>query len=244
MSQWLPIHPTILDPSTGEPLRALAIVGNLPIWPQMGAEGEENNDGSDEEKTDPEGSQGEQEDSGEDDSEGEKTESRQYTAEEYERLMQRMKAADRRASSAENKVKEFEKAGQTELEKAQSEAQENLARAETAEKALQDERIANAFLSSNDVTWHDPADALQMLRSRYMDGVEIGEDGKVSGIKAAITKMAKEKKYLVNSGSGVSTSATDQMNGKRKGDNGDKEKAKDADLAKRMPALGRRIPMG
>ena len=220
MSQRLPYHPTILDPSTGEPLRALAIVGNLPIWPQFGAEGEgENNGGS-------EGTEGEGETKPEGEQEGEtKEEPRTYTAEEYEALHRRMQAADRRASGAEQKVQEYEKAGQTEIEKAQAEAKENEDRAVKAEQALQSERIANAFLASNDVTWHDPQDALDMLRSRYMDGVEIGEDGKVVGIKAAITKMAKEKKDLVNSGSGASTSATDQMNGKRKGDNGEQEKA-------------------
>lgn len=243
MSQWLPYHPTISDPSTGEPLRALAIVGNMPIWPQFGAEGEENNGGSEGETEGEGSSEGETETEGSE-GEGEGEKPRTYTAEEYEALHRRMQAADRRASGAEQKVKDFEKAGQTELEKAQSDAQENLTRAEAAEKALQDERIANAFLASNDVTWHDNADALSMLRSNYMDGVEIGEDGKVKGMKAAISKMAKEKKYLVNSGTAASTSATDQMNGKRKGNNGEQEKAKDADLAKRMPALGRRIPMG
>lgn len=232
MSQWLPIHPTIVDPSTGGPLHALAVVGNMPIWPQFGAE----SDGSEGETEETETEETSEEDSEEETEEQPKT----YSAEDYDRLMARMKAADRRASTAETRVKEFEKAGQSDLEKAQTEAQEAAKRAEAAEQALNVERIANAFLASNSVNWHDPMDALKMLRSDFMDGVEISEDGRVTGMKDAIKRMAREKKYLVNSESGTSASTSDGMNGKRKGDAGANQKAKDDELAKRMPALGRR----
>ena len=240
MSQWLPIHPTITDPSTGEPLRALTVIGNMPVWPSRG--GQEDGDGSTGESGessqgedgdgDPEGNEGEQNSDG--DGEG-NTDT--ISKEEYDRLKARMQAADRRASAAEAKVKQHEDAGKTELDRMTGERDDALKRAETAQQALNDERIANAFLTSNKVAWHDPADALAMLRSRYMDGVEIDESGRVTGMEKAIQQLAKEKKYLVNSGS--STSSTDDaMNGKRKGDGKD-NKSKDDELAKRMPALAR-----
>ncbi len=35
----LPTHPSIVDPRTGDPLRAVGIVGGRPVWPIMGASG-------------------------------------------------------------------------------------------------------------------------------------------------------------------------------------------------------------
>lgn len=237
MSQWLPIHPTIIDPSSGEPLRALTVIGNMPVWPSIG--GQDDDQGGSETENDD--SQSGDDDSGEDS--GQQTEEgdqdgKTYTAQEYEALHRRMQAADRRASDLQTKVKEFEDQGKTELQKAETERDDERKRRESAEQALRDERIANAFLSANDVTWHDAGDALSMLRAHYMDGVEIDDKGKITGMKDAIKRMAKEKKYLVNSGSGTS-STDDQMNGARKGQKPDTQQVKDDEIRRRMPALGR-----
>lgn len=236
MSQWLPIHPNIIDPSSGEPLRALTVIGNMPVWPSIGGQ----EDGGSE--TESEGSQSGDDDSDKDDGQQEDkddtTETKTYSAEEYEAVHRRMQAADRRASELESRVKKFEDQGKTELQRIESERDTERQQREAAQEALRNERIANAFLSANDVTWHDAGDALAMLRSNYMDGVEIDDKGKITGMKAAIAKMAKEKKYLVNAGSGTSSSE-DQMNGARKGQKPDTQKAKDEDIRRRMPALGR-----
>lgn len=234
MSQWLPNHPNIVDPSTGEPLRALTVIGNMPVWPSYGAQ-DENEDGSESSETEGDDSQGG--DDAESTEQEQQETSNAVTREEFERVMNRMKAADRRASAAEARVKEFEDAGKSELEKLQTERENAAKERDEARQALQSERIANAFLASNSVTWHDPEDALAMLRTKYMEGVEISEDGKISGMKKAIEKMAKEKSYLVNA---VQSSAStgDQMNGKRKGDAKDERASKDDELKKRMPALG------
>lgn len=239
MSQWLPIHPTIIDPSSGEPLRALTVIGNMPVWPSIGGQDDDNQGGS-EDGDDSQGGDGDDKDNGqqEEGKDDDKDSSKTYTPEEYEALHRRMQAADRRASDLQSKVKEFEDKDKTELQKAEGERDSERDRANAAEEALRGERIANAFLASNTVTWHDPSDALAMLRSRYMDGVEIDDKGQVTGIKKAIEKMAKEKKYLVNSGSGASSTG-DQMNGARKGEKPDTQKAKDEDIRRRMPALGR-----
>lgn len=236
MSQWLPYHPTMTDPSTGEPLRALTIIGNLPVWPSIGFQDDDGSEG--EAQTDPPEGEGAAGGEGEGDPPEENTPDT-VSREEYLQVQRRMQAADRAKAAAEAKVKEYEKAGQTELEKIQSELEESKRAAETVTQELQNTRIANAFLASNDITWHNPERALKVLQSDYMDDVEIAEDGKVTGIKEAIKKMAKAESYLVNSGS-AGSSTEDPMNGKRKGDKNETT-TRDAELKKRMPALGRRI---
>jgi hypothetical protein len=229
MSQRLPTHPYLSDPFTGEPLRALASFPGLIVWPSMGGESEE------------EGQEQNDDEQSESYSEGEEKDSEQTISRaEYERVLARMKAADRRASELDSKVKKFESEGQTEAQRLQSEREEAVKRAEQAEKALRDQRIANAFLSSSQFNWHDPMDALTMLQSRYMDSVEIDDDGRVKGMTEAVKKMAKEKSYLVKQQSSSSTS--DSMNGGRRGDDRANQKTKDDELARRMPALARVRP--
>jgi len=238
MSQRLLNHPTIIDPSTGEPLCALMLIGNMPVWPQMGGqdETEGGSDQGDDTSQGEEGQSGSEAESDDTKQTGDDTVSRQ----EHESVINRMKAADRRASAAEEKIKQFELAGKSELEKAQAERDDAVKDREGLREQLQSERLSNAFLAVNDVTWVDREDALAMLRAKYMDGVEISEDGKIKGMKEAIKKMAKEKSYLVDSGSSASSTG-DAMNGKRKGDDKSDKAARDAELAKRMPALGRRM---
>lgn len=74
--------------------------------------------------------------------------------------------------------------------------------------ALQKLVVKNAFLSSNDVVWHDPATALSLLDTSGFEIVS-DEDG-VPSVKdekafaAAIAKLAKDKPFLVK------TSASDE----------------------------------
>lgn len=35
-STTLPVHPTLIDPATGKPLEALAVIGGRPVWPVIG----------------------------------------------------------------------------------------------------------------------------------------------------------------------------------------------------------------
>lgn len=242
MSQRLPIHPTIIDPSTGEPLLALTLIGNMPVWPQMGGQ-DENEGGSTSEgseSTTQSGEEGTETDTTDDTTETSDTDTSETISKaEYEKIKTRMQAADRRASAAEQKVKDFEKAGQTDLEKAQTERDEAFRERDAERQQLQSLRIHNAFLTANDVNWHDSGDALSMLQSHYMDGVEIDDQGNVSGMKEAIKKMAKEKSYLVNKGTTATSSTKDEMNGKRKGDGNTDQAARDKELQKRMPALSR-----
>lgn len=236
----LPFHPYLSDPLTGAPLRALGYCirdgKSVPFFPAIGAADDDTgNSGGDDDGADNDDQQtdddADTDDTGDDDK-GTET----VAKSELDKVTERMKAADRRASAAEAKVKEFEKAGQTEAEKLQSERDEAKASADSAAEALKTVRIENAILSlKNAPTWHDPEEAVAILRRSYMDGVEIGDDGKVTGVEAAVKKLAKDKPYLVNNQTGTSSTA-DQMNGKRKGDKGDVT-AKTAELKSRFPSL-------
>lgn len=97
----------------------------------------------------------------------------------------RMKAADRRANTAEARVAELEPiaAKVPELEK-QVEAE-----AEKVKKL----RIDNAFLTS-DVEWVDAEAALRLVD---LSDVEIKDDGTVKGLKEALEALATAKPYLV-----------------------------------------------
>jgi hypothetical protein len=54
-STTLPVHPTLIDPATGEPLEALAVIGGRPVWPVIGAaEDDETDNETDDEPDSPE----------------------------------------------------------------------------------------------------------------------------------------------------------------------------------------------
>lgn len=141
----------------------------------------------------------------------------------YDALMRRMQAADRRATNAEKKLSDADKAKLDDVERAKVEAQEAKDRADKAEAGLRDEKIFNAFLSVKDVSWHDVSDAFTMFKLNYMDGVDVS-DGKVTGIDPAIKKMAKEKAYLVKLATDGGGDTGAAHNGSRKGDQNDTSK--------------------
>lgn len=229
------VHPTLRHPRTGEPLLALGEIGGKVIWPVLGAGPEEDgNAGGESEGTEKsEGTEGE--------GEGEKGESKAtaetVSKEEYDRLHNRMTAADKRSSDLQKKIAEFENAGKTESERLQQERDDALRARDDAATATRDLRIQTAFLSIDGVEWHNKSDALKMLLADYMDKIDIDDNGKVTGVDAAVKAMAKEKSYLVKTE--PVSSAGDQMNGQRKGDQGGKDKkTREAELRKRLPALG------
>jgi hypothetical protein len=153
-------------------------------------------------------------------------------------VVNRMKAADRRATEAENKLKEIARKDQSELERAQNDVQELTKRTAELIAALDAQALENAFLTSNKYTWHDPKDALALLDR---EGVEV-KDGKVTGLEPAIAKLAKAKPHLIkpetgNGGGDSSSGASGSPNnGTRKGD----AKKPAPDLSKRFPALSKK----
>jgi hypothetical protein len=120
---------------------------------------------------------------------------------EYEALQRRLQAADTNAAQVAAKLKEFEDKDKSELTKAQEQAAEALKNATAAQDELKSARIQNAFLSENTHTWHNPGAALKLLD---LSDVTIGDDGKVTGLKAAIEKLAKDHPYLIKTDAGSS----------------------------------------
>lgn len=163
-----------------------------------------------------------------------------YSKADYEKLLARMKAADKAKSVAENKLREHDQAKLSDLEKAQAQVDELTKRATAAEEKLKNTLIENAFHRSNKFEFHDVADAISALD---LTGVEIDDDGKVTGMEAAIKDVVKRKPHFVKSqkekdaGNGA-PAANGALNGTRKGDE-KQQQANRAALAKRFPALNR-----
>jgi hypothetical protein len=116
-------------------------------------------------------------------------------------LRQKIKLADKRAAAAEARAKELEDKDKSALEVAErklTEAQE-LNTKLTAQVRTQ--ALENAFLKVNEVTWHDPDDALTAAtRLKLLEGVQ-DDDGEVdmTKLKTALQKLAKAKPHYVKS---------------------------------------------
>lgn len=156
---------------------------------------------------------------------------------ELARTRTRMKAADQRAAAAERALQEIRDKDKPELERAQNKVKELEPQLEAATSTIRDLRLRVAFLSDNTYTWHDPEDALRLVD---MDGVEIDDDGKVSGLKNALKALATNKKHLVKIESKDDDDEPEpsgsQQNGKRKGEQ--KNSSREV-LVKKYPALRR-----
>ncbi len=156
----------------------------------------------------------------------------------YEAVKARMQAADKAKSDAEKKLADLEKKDMSELDRTKTELAERDKTIETLNTTIANMALQNAFLTDNKYTWHDPRDALALLDR---EGVEIKEDGKVTGLRQAIDKLAKAKPHLIkgdekkNDGEGEGEPSGSASNGRRKGD----EKSNKVDYSRRFPALKR-----
>lgn len=154
---------------------------------------------------------------------GDNTAPTTVTIEEFNQLKARMVAADRRAAALEKEKADKAKADMTEVERLKADAEEAKAAREQDKAALVDAKVQNAFLANTSSVWADPEDAYLVLRTHFMDGVEVDDKGKVSGMDAAIKAMAKKKPHLVKSE--ASSEATGSgHNGRRKGEETDADK--------------------
>lgn len=135
---------------------------------------------------------------------------------------------------ATDKLEEIENKDKSEVEratKAAAKAEKELADAkaadESSKKMIKDLQIKVAFLQSTKYTWHDPETAL-LLVGNYGE-LTIGDDGKVAGLEKAVDALAKDKAFLVKTGSGEGGNgggATGQQNngGTGRGTNGQMNK--------------------
>lgn len=183
---------------------------------------------------------GEQQDSSGDDGAADKG-GETVSKADFDKIFARMQAADRAKGEAEKKLREKEQAEMTELDRTKSQLEDQKTRADQAEAKLNAMIIENAFHRENKFIWHDVGDAVAALD---LSGVEVGEDGKVSGMAKAIQDVVKRKPHYVKSnqeqdqgeGNGP-PAANGANNGQRKGDPGKGVDAKK--LVARFPALGK-----
>lgn len=112
----------------------------------------------------------------------------------FDRVRQQLAAADQRRAQVENELKQLRDKDLPEVQK----LQRDLAEAQQANAALQQEvsdlRIANAFLIDNTHDWHNREAALKLLdRSK----LTVDSEGKIMGMKDALTSLAKDHPYLL-----------------------------------------------
>jgi len=133
-----------------------------------------------------------------------------YSEEEFETILRRLRAADEAKGKAGKRLQEMDDAEKSELEKAKRDLQ--VAQQELANLKQENLRgkIANAILQYPGFTWHDPEVVLQLVD---MDDLEVDQDtGKVKGVKDALTKLAKDKPFLLK-GKTDDKSKDNQQNG-------------------------------
>lgn len=193
-------------------------------------EGEEEGTDQDEDKGgDDGGAGGKPKDKSDDSNDG------TISREEFDALKARMQAADRAKAAAEARIKEFEDKDKSELEKAARDRDEALALGEKLAEQLDQERIRNAFMSSNKFQWRNPSTAIKLAD---LSEVTIGDDGKVTGLDKALEALAKSDPYLLK---GDDDEDDDKLKGKTAAGGtppkGNKQKARREELLTKYPAL-------
>lgn len=201
-----------------------------------GAEPDDNDDQNDDTDKNDNG-----DDDGSDDGDDDSSSKQTVSAEEYEKIRQRMQAADRRASEYERKIREFEDKDKTELQRMAGQVETLTEENQKLREELQNSRRDNAFLTTNGVEWHNPKLA---LREIVWDNVT-DSDGNVdqAALKREIQRVSKEMPYLVKK-----SDSNGNGNGSGSGKNGPsghqpppggtgKKDADRAALEKKYPAL-------
>ena len=184
------------------------------------------------------GSQEEEDDEGSDSGKGDA--SGTVSREEYEQLKERMKAADKRATAAENKVKEFEDAEKDELTKAQDDLQAVTQERDTLLSENTSLSVQLAVVTSPEAERFVDMDAV--LKFLDLDDLTDDDGEIVKGkVKESLDALAEDKPYLVRSKEGDEEDGDEQppsgrqTNSKRKSKKG----LDRATLAKKYPALRR-----
>jgi hypothetical protein len=178
-------------------------------------------------------------DAGKDDKGSDDTISR----EDYDKILKRMQAADRRADDAEKKIREQEDAKKDDLTKAQDRVTELEQSVEEMTGTIRTLRLENAFLTSNKHTWHDSDIALNLAQSKgYIDSDIVAEDGSVDKVALgkALDRLAKEHGYLVKTEDKKKDDEPGGPSGEPAGgrsDNSKDEKARRKALESRFPVL-------
>jgi hypothetical protein len=156
-----------------------------------------------------------------------------------EAYRERMRAADQRAAKFEQELKQLRDKDLPEAEKLQRDYAESQKQVEKLGETNRGLAVKIAFLQDNTNLWHNPETAMKLLDREQ---IEVGEDGAVSGMKAAITALAKEHPYLLKEASAEKEElktppGTATANNGSNGTGGSKPGA----LASRLPVMRTRL---
>lgn len=121
------------------------------------------------------------------------------SAEELERQRERTRAADQRASKLEAELKQIRDKDLPEAEKIKRDLEEANTEREKLREDLKANRLETAFLKDNKYKWKNPSTALKLAD---LANVEVEDDGKVTGLTAALDALAKAEPYLLDTETG------------------------------------------
>ena len=168
----------------------------------------------------------------------------------FDRLQRQLSEADKKRSTAEQELQKIKDADLSELDKSKKDLQTMTAERDTLQGEVDKLRLANAFLSANDISWQDADVALDIAQAKGYLADAVKEDGTVDAkeLKKALKKLSDDHKYLVKSSKSSDEDDDDEEEEpkpsgrpapKGKGNAAD-DKARMDRLKETLPALGRR----
>lgn len=133
---------------------------------------------------------------------------------EYQKLRERMQAADKRAGDFEKQLRDMRKAtgsSESELERLKREHADATARADAAEKRATEQIVSGEILAEAvKAGFIDPADAVSMIRT---DDVDLDKNGNPSNVERLVKDLAARKSHLVRGTVPTSTDGGKGRNG-------------------------------
>jgi chromosome segregation ATPase len=156
---------------------------------------------------------------------------------EAESFRERMRAADQRAAKFEQELKQLRDKDLPEAEKLKRDYAETQKQVETLQETNTKLALHVAFLSDNTYTWHNPDRALKLVD---LSQVEVGTDGKVSGLKDALKALATSDPYLIKQEAKEETTPPGSTAPGNNGSNGT-GKPKATAMTSRFPVMRTRV---
>lgn len=111
-----------------------------------------------------------------------------------EQMRLQLQAADRKRQAAETELKGIRDKDLPELERYKRDNEDLHTKVSKLESDLRGQAIRNEFLSADEHSWHDSGAALALLDHT---GVDVAEDGTVTGMKDALKRLAAKYPWMV-----------------------------------------------
>lgn len=220
---------------------AFAPVLNVSGMPE-GDDEEEEDDETDKGGTGDGGDDGEGDGSGGDDADKDvKDPDKKRLSDEAAKHRNNAKAEKKRADELAAKLQAIEDKDKPEIERLTKENKDLASKVSDLESRNQQLAIENEFVLKHANRFDDPDVARLVLEKKYgkEDGINVDEDGEVTGMKEAVEALLKEKpKWAKGSGDdGGSGSGNDQPSGRQTNGKAKKDGLNTEALAKKFPAL-------